>query len=87
MAKLKSYGGNSKVVVAQPDCYNYKLKEDIHDFILIGSDGIFDRISTEEVVQTVWNMNNRVNPQKKLTCPNDLYSEGVDRVLRTAMTK
>lgn len=35
-AKLKKYGGNPKVVIAQPDIKSFKLKQD-YDFILLGS--------------------------------------------------
>ena len=62
MAKFEQYGGNPKVVVALPEISNFKLRENVHDFILIASDGIFDRMSTDEVVKTVWDFNSKVNP-------------------------
>ena len=50
MAKIEKYGGNPKVVVALPDITSFKLIDNYHDFIVIASDGIFDRSTTEEVI-------------------------------------
>ena len=47
-AKLEKYGGNPKVVVATPDIYEFRIK-DHHDFIVLGTDGIFDKMSSEDV--------------------------------------
>ena len=52
MAKMEKYGGNAKCIVADPDIFTVAITSDL-DFILIGSDGIFDKISTEETVQIV----------------------------------
>lgn len=53
-AKLEQFGGNPKVVVAVPDITHFKLNENSHDFILIASDGIFDRLSTSETIGYAW---------------------------------
>lgn len=47
MAKMDKYGGNPKCIIAEPEIFTVPI-EDSLDFILIGSDGIFDRLSTEE---------------------------------------
>lgn len=47
MAKMDRYGGNAKCIVAEPDIFSVPVDDQL-DYILIGSDGIFDRISTEE---------------------------------------
>ena len=54
MAKLPSHSGNPKVIIAEPDIISFKITNE-HDFIVIGSDGIFDQLSNEDVVQCVWN--------------------------------
>lgn len=46
MAKLPKYGGNPKVVVALPEIHQFKYQEKSHDFIIICSDGVFDRMTT-----------------------------------------
>ena len=53
-AKFERYGGNPEVVIASPDITHIKINNDKHDFIVVGSDGIFDRMSTEEVISLVW---------------------------------
>lgn len=55
LAKLEQYGGNSKVVVAVPDINTFKIVDGIHDFIIICSDGVFDKLSNEEVTSLAWN--------------------------------
>lgn len=52
MAKMDKYGGNPKVIIAEPDVFSVPVDDSL-DFILIASDGIFDRLSTEETVQIV----------------------------------
>jgi protein phosphatase 2C family protein 2/3 len=54
MAKLEHYGGNPKVVIAVPEVTSFRLVEGMHDFILLCSDGIFDRMETDEAIQSVW---------------------------------
>lgn len=54
MGKMEKYGGNPMCIIAEPDIFTVNIGEDL-DFILIGSDGIFDRISTEVTAQIVIN--------------------------------
>jgi Protein phosphatase 2C len=43
-AKRRKYGGNPLVLNANPDIKQFKI-EDLYDFILLGCDGIFDKLS------------------------------------------
>jgi protein phosphatase 2C family protein 2/3 len=52
-AKLKKFGGNPKVVVATPDIKAFKINKDF-DYIVLGCDGIFDKLSNREVVNNIW---------------------------------
>mmetsp|Transcript_16666 Transcript_16666/g.29969 ORF Transcript_16666/g.29969 Transcript_16666/m.29969 type:complete len:399 (+) Transcript_16666:167-1363(+) len=52
-AKLPRYGGNLRVVISDPDIKCFRLKDD-YDFIILCSDGIFDKLSNREVIQSVW---------------------------------
>lgn len=62
-AKITSLGGIPNVVVCTPEIKCFKIAED-HDFILMGcnfirlitGDGIFDRLSTTECINHVWNV-------------------------------
>jgi len=53
-AKFERYGGNPRVVSATPDITNVRIDLQKHDFIVIASDGIFDRMTSEEVISLVW---------------------------------
>ena len=48
-AKRTKYGGNPKVVIAPPDIKCFKI-EDNYDFIILGCDGIFDKLENTHVV-------------------------------------
>ena len=43
-AKIRKYGGNQLVLNANPDIKQCKIEES-YDFILLGCDGIFDKLS------------------------------------------
>ena len=53
-AKFEFRGGNPNVVVCKPDIKAFKIQKE-HDFIVLGCDGIFDKLSNEDVSQCVWN--------------------------------
>ena len=46
-AKLEKYNGNPNVIVVDPEIHYINIADDNHDFILLGCDGIFDRLSTD----------------------------------------
>ena len=52
-AKRLKYGGNPKVVIATPDIKCLKI-EDNYDFIVLGCDGIFDKLDNLQVIQAAW---------------------------------
>ena len=49
-AKREKFGGNPNVVVAIPDIKEFTI-DDKMDFLLLGCDGIFDKISNAEVIK------------------------------------
>ena len=54
-AKLPKLDGNPHVVVAEPDITAFKINEKNKlDFIIIGCDGIFDKLDNKETVHLVW---------------------------------
>ena len=53
-AKLEFRGGNPNVVKAEPDITSFQISKN-HDFIALGSDGIFDKLSDEDAAKCVWN--------------------------------
>lgn len=44
-AKLEQFNGNPRVVVAEPEIRSFKILCE-HDFLILGSDGIFDKMSS-----------------------------------------
>ena len=52
-AKFEKYGGNPRCVVVDPDVFKVKPDRDT-DFILMGSDGIFDKMESTHVSQAFW---------------------------------
>jgi protein phosphatase 2C family protein 2/3 len=52
-AKLEFRGGNPNVVKAEPDITSFQIAKN-HDFIVLGSDGIFDKLTDEDTGKCVW---------------------------------
>ncbi len=52
-AKVTALGGNPNVVIAEPEIKAFRIKKD-HDFIVLACDGIFDKLSSREVIKLVW---------------------------------
>ena len=53
-AKVAKVGGNARVVVADPDVTAFRIDRANHDFIVIGCDGIFDKLENRDCVHLVW---------------------------------
>ena len=53
-AKLEKLDGNARVVVADPDVTAFRIDRNKHDFIVIGCDGIFDKLENRDCVHLVW---------------------------------
>lgn len=52
-AKLEFRGGNPNVVKADPDITQFQISKH-HDFIAMGSDGIFDKLSDQDACKCAW---------------------------------
>ena len=52
-AKLKQLGGNPNVVISRPDIKKFKIEE-TYDFIVMGSDGLFDKQSNSDIVKCIF---------------------------------
>jgi serine/threonine protein phosphatase PrpC len=51
---MTEVGGNPNVVIHDPDIVQFKIQPDKHDFIVIGCDGIFDKMDSKDTVHTIW---------------------------------
>jgi protein phosphatase 2C family protein 2/3 len=56
-------------VIAEPEIKAFKITKD-HDFIILGCDGIFDKMSNLDTVQCVWNS---VKDNKTLGFANNIH--------------
>ena len=54
-AKVSTKGGNPNVLIAVPEIEEIDITDD-HDFILMATDGIFDKLQNREVVNCAWNI-------------------------------
>jgi len=52
-AKIKQLGGNPLVVIPNPDIKVFKILE-WHDFIVMGSDGLYDKQSNSNIIQSIF---------------------------------
>lgn len=52
-AKMPKYEGNPNVVIAEPDVTAFKIRNN-YDFIVIGCDGIFDKLSNKDTIHLSW---------------------------------
>lgn len=41
------------IIVAEPEIRQFKVQKD-HDFIIIGCDGIFDKLTNKEIIDLIW---------------------------------
>lgn len=80
-AKLKFLGGKPGVVIAEPDVKSFRISKK-YDFIVMGSDGIFDRLSNADVVKTVWSSIESTSFSFHAAC-----GESVKRVLKESMCR
>jgi len=80
-AKLERYGGNHNVLIAVPDVKTFRVS-DGYDYVLLASDGIFDKLSNKEAVASVWStfQNKTLNFHKQCGL-------GVDSVIRSALSR
>ena len=95
IAKMEKYGGNPKCIVADPDIFSVKITDDL-DYVMIGSDGIFDRISTIDTCGIIQNEVQRLTENLRTTpgmLPGSFEhvsyccGEAVDKTLLAAMEK
>lgn len=52
-AKVEKLEGNPNVVIAEPDITAFKIQSNF-DFIIIGCDGIFDKLDNKDCTHLVW---------------------------------
>lgn len=67
-AKDEALGGKKGVVIAEPEISQFSIDEDKHDFIVLGCDGIFDRLTSVNCLDSAWSaMSQAIKSQKENT--------------------
>lgn len=52
-AKLPEFGGMPNVVIARPEITVFKITKEC-DFVILASDGVYDKMSNDELVTIAW---------------------------------
>ena len=52
-SKIKELGGNNNIVTSDPEITSFELKAE-HDFLLLGSNGIFNQFTNSSVSECLW---------------------------------
>ena len=92
-AKFTKYGGREGVVIAKPEISQFTIQPYYHDFIMLGCDGIFDRMTNERVLDIMWNTINikkRNETLQKSLFPGSIHrlsASITDAVIREAAVK
>lgn len=53
-AKFEKFGGKPGVVSSIPEISQFKIDENCHDYIVLGCDGIFDRMNSINTIDSAW---------------------------------
>ena len=88
-AKLEKYGGNPNVVISEPDIFEYDLDKDDIDFFILGCDGIFDQLTSDEVINCVWMVYNNKDNTLITQCKDIHKQSGIiaDLIMKSALAR
>ena len=87
-AKDEKYGGNKTVIMALPDINEINL-DDHYNFIVMGSDGIFDVLKNEELLECfdVVAKENKMTEEIKDENIHKLCGDFNDMIIKTALSR
>ena len=88
-AKLEKYGGNENVVISKPDIFEFDLNKDDIDFFVMGCDGIFDQLTSEEVINCAWMIYNEKDNILVNQCKDIHNQSGLicDLIMKSALAR
>jgi protein phosphatase 2C family protein 2/3 len=72
-AKDIKYGGNPHVVISTPEIKYFDITP-ANDFILLGCDGIFEKMKNKEIIETLWKSVNALNYSEKIATYKDIHN-------------
>jgi len=81
-AKFEKYGGNQNVLISKPEITTLKINKE-HDFIVLGCDGIFDKLTNEDTIGVVW----ETLKKREAKSIHDLLKLGVENIIRESLLR
>ncbi|KRX04470.1 Protein phosphatase 2C (PP2C)-like domain [Pseudocohnilembus persalinus] len=66
-SKLPRYGGIPGVISSEPEIFQFDINEQQDDFILLGCDGIFDTLDSEQTIKIIWEQKQKIIQQIQKT--------------------
>lgn len=84
--KNEAFGGIKGILIATPEVFKINIIKDSIDYMLIGCDGIFNRINDEEIFTWIWEILNE-DIGKTVNSIHSLSSTAVDLVIKTALKR
>ena len=84
-AKKKEYGGIPGSILNKPDIFIYDISSN-NDFIVMGSDGIFDDLSNQEVSNATWHIFKNESKEKNYDI-HELSQDACDLIIKYALEK
>ncbi|CAG9330734.1 unnamed protein product [Blepharisma stoltei] len=81
-AKMPSYNGNPNVLISTPEIKAFRIHQDF-DFIILATDGIFDKMTNKEVIKSAWSC----IYDSKTRNAHQLCGIAVENVMSTALNK
>ena len=88
-AKLEKFGGNPNVIIPEPEIFFYDLNKYDIDFFILGCDGIYDQISSNEVLECAWMVLNEKENLIIKQC-KDIHNQSgliVDLIMKSALAR
>jgi protein phosphatase PTC2/3 len=89
-AKIVALGGNPKCVIHNPEIKKFRIVKE-HDFIILGCDGIFDKLENNESISCVWRAvhDNKFHPAVKNQAKDihKICGMGVEYVMKNSLLR
>ena len=84
--KNPELGGKKGIYLAIPQIMEYKINDNEFDFLILASDSIFENLSVEDSIKSIFNV---INDQENLNIDNihQLAGFSVDMLLKTSLVK